>query len=328
MNTRYILKTGLAGLALGITGLIPPAMANTSYVKGKPVHAVSHKSVVKHGHAPKIVKRNGAPVRALGISPSVATNETASSTAQASSSWMFALSGLINLSHKGLTTQTLDAINTAKTLVITDHQNNPLPNASLITDFQNGDTALSALQAHQVKTPYVMLDLEDWSFTPLSEQLDPSQIVRQVSTLAHAQHIKLIVTLATDLALHLSGKGTIYVKFANSNLVKSVAPYVDVFEIQSQGLQANPTLYAQFTNAIRSQIAQANANAQVFAGFTSSERNGVFTNAELESDFYKTHNALSGYWVNAPSGSTGACGSCGTTNLEGLAQFVNWASAH
>jgi hypothetical protein len=320
---------GIVGTAAAMASPLAAQLTNTSYhhhVSGQPI-----KSIPQSPTSSTTPTEPAIPVTTtIGSQPPIPTKPSSTTTSVVASSptksptFLFALSGLINLTRSGLNSTALSILAKSSPMVIDDNQVSPIPSPTMVTDFKSTATALSALNANQVKTPYILIDLEHWADTPLDEQLDPSVGVAEVAKVAHEQGIKLIVSLGTDLALNMPGSGTIYTKFQASQIAKTVAPYADVYEIQAQGLENNPTAFAAFTDAIRAQVLSVNPALSVLSAVTSSERNGLVTMGDLQADWYKTHNAVTGYWVNAPESASSMCASCGTVNVSLIAAWLNW----
>jgi hypothetical protein len=134
-------------------------------------------------------------------------------------------------------------------------------------------------------------DPEKWSATPLEEQQNPATYMRLFADLAHQQGYVAIMTPARDL-MGVSGAacgqqtGENYSEaFIRCDIAGGAARYSEVFQIQSQALEADPSQFSAFVWATNDQAIAANPNVVVLAGLS--------TNAVADVDATMLSNAWS-----------------------------------
>ncbi len=153
-------------------------------------------------------------------------------------------------------------------------------------------------------------DPEVWSHTPDEEQQDPSDYIIKFAQLAHAHGYKVIATPAINLMGKKYHGQNKYVAFVNDGLAKTVAPYVDFYHIQAQGLQKNidggvPS-YKWFITQISNQVHGANPNAIVTVGI-STNTPGAHVDTSPDDIAASVRAAestpgIAGYWLNVVRG--------------------------
>jgi hypothetical protein len=89
------------------------------------------------------------------------------------------------------------------------------------------------------------------------------------------------------------------------------AAHADVFEIQSQGLQSDPSKFVSFVSAAATQARAANPTVKVVAGLSTNPANGnIPSSFALCQLVAATRSVVEGYWLNVPK--QGAyCPTCG-----------------
>jgi len=158
----------------------------------------------------------------------------------------------------------------------------------------------------QVKV--VGYDIEAWDFTPDDEHADPLGSMIKFAKLAHAHGYKVIVTPAINLMRRLHPGVNKYTAFTASGIAKAVAPYVDFYHIQSQGLQHNvdgpAPSFKSFVLDMVEQVHSANPSVIVTAGLTT-----ITPGRRIPSDPDEIVEAVravdpyvSGYWLNIVGG--------------------------
>lgn len=158
----------------------------------------------------------------------------------------------------------------------------------------------------------VVLDIEDWPLTPITEKSHPIKAYRQASEIATKKHLWIVGTPAIDLvkSINPNYRGKIYNAFVKWHLAQKIAPFVQVYEIQAQGIESNPYRYKAFVEEEVKQIRLGNPNAIILAGLSTNPSGQKVNVSTLYKDIQLTRNLVSGYWLNVPSKSI-ACPKCG-----------------
>ena len=170
----------------------------------------------------------------------------------------------------------------------------------------------------------IVYDLEDWSFSPLSEQQNPVASTSAAATLVHQAGLALIATPATDLVNTLdpgaTNKSAAYLSLG----IPAAAQDADVFEIQAQGLELSIASYASFVTAAAQAARTANPKVIVLAGLSTNPNGQQVTAQDLYAAVQATSGVVNGYWLNIPSGGT-YCPNCGAPQPQvaiGLLQML------
>ncbi len=240
--------------------------------------------------------------------------------------WLINNGALKNLLDAGLPTRTMQAIfNSPKTLLIAnDGRADPLvPDASLVQTFDDLGSLRRALSSGQVppSVSFVLLDLEHWSFTPISEQLQPFQDAHSALTLAHSYGKKLIFAPAANLALVQSGNesGDKYGAYLGSDFAGQGARVSDIFEIQAQQSEATPQALTFALAAVRQ--AKASASIPVLVGIGTNPAGRPVTAADITALAGSVKSAADGYWLNVPQGGP-RCPACGSAQPDVAVSFL------
>lgn len=170
----------------------------------------------------------------------------------------------------------------------------------------------------------VVYDLEDWSFSPLSEQENPVASTDTAAAEAHQAGLLLIATPAVDLVNVLDPGATNKYDAYLSLGIPSAAKDADVFEVQAQGAEANTAQYAAFVTAAANAARQANPNVKVLAGLSTNPDGETVTAQQLYAAVMATEGVVDGYWLNVPSGDP-YCPKCGVPQPQvaiGLLQML------
>jgi hypothetical protein len=159
-------------------------------------------------------------------------------------------------------------------------------------------------------TQIVGYDPEKWDLTPTDEQSDPVAYTIKFAQLAHAHGYKFLATPAINLMNVQAPRRNKYTAFVASGFARSVAPSVDFYNIQAQGLQHNvngaPPSYAWFVNQIAGQIRAANPNAVITAGISTNTPGyfGETTAGDIASSAKAAAPLVTGYWINVVRGNS------------------------
>ncbi len=179
-------------------------------------------------------------------------------------------------------------------------------------------TSLAGVRAAlAVATPgdAVLLDLEHWSRTPMSEQLNAAATYEHAAALAEEAHVPLVAAPATDLALVLTPGLRVTQGFLSSGIVQAAARGASVFEVQAQGLETNPARYVSYVRAVVAQARQANPSIGIVLGLSTNPSGEHVAASELREDIALTRSFAQGYWLNVPQGGA-SCPRCGVAQPE------------
>ena len=156
----------------------------------------------------------------------------------------------------------------------------------------------------------LLYDPEHWPYTPLAEQVDVPAAAGRAALLAEHAGLGLIVAPATDLAEVLEPGRPVAPAFLSSGVLPGVSAAADAVEIQAQGMESDPALYAAYVREAAAQIRSANPRVELFSGLSTNPSGKAVTVGELLRAVSLTRDVVSGYWLNIPSGGA-ACPRCG-----------------
>jgi hypothetical protein len=139
-----------------------------------------------------------------------------------------------------------------------------------------------------------LLDLERWRFTPRTEQRHPAAAFRAAVNWARQHGSWLLEAPALDLFAppRLS-------HYLRSPILRRVS--ARAFDIQAQGLERNPRLYAAFVRRVVRRLRQDRPNMVILAGLSTNPGGARVTLRELRADYRATRAWVDGYWLNIPS---------------------------
>jgi hypothetical protein len=156
---------------------------------------------------------------------------------------------------------------------------------------------------------WVQYDNEDWSQTPLQEKQEPALYMRLFAQLAHRVGYKVLETPSLDLMLVEGApcnSATTDLSPADAYIACGLArdaQYADMFEIQSQSLEPQPSQMVALVQDAAAQAHAANSSAIVLAGLTTCRG---YTASQVVASWVKLHSTVSGFWLNMPSGDSTA----------------------
>ncbi len=142
----------------------------------------------------------------------------------------------------------------------------------------------------------VIYDPEKWTLTPVAEQENPREYLRRFSRLAHRYGYYAITTPSRDLMAVASAvcrrrsRETLSGAFLRCNIGGAAARYADMYEVQAQVHENDPTTYRSFVQATAAQARAANPRVVVLSGLSTSPWNYVATPPML----FVAHNAVAG----------------------------------
>jgi hypothetical protein len=163
----------------------------------------------------------------------------------------------------------------------------------------------------------VVYDCENWTFTPIEEQINPP--FQEFASLAHKHNLIVIFTPAVDLvSIIYNGtcKGsTNYEKYLNCSIAYHASLYSDIFEIQAQGSENNVQIYYNFVKSAALQAKKANSNIMILAGLSTGPDGQNTSSYALYNATIATQDIVEGYWLNIP-GNSPYCPKCTAPNPQ------------
>ena len=171
----------------------------------------------------------------------------------------------------------------------------------------------------------VLYDCEDWSQTPSAQYTNPVSSYQAAKASATAIGLPVIATPGTDLAAAIApGQSPQWQAILNAGLPGKIAATLsagDIFEIQAQSLQADPTgAYLSYVQGAVAQIQAANPNLVILAGVTTYDtaQAASASLSELNAAAAAVSSLVAGFWVNVPSDPT-----LGAPNYALASQFIS-----
>lgn len=181
--------------------------------------------------------------------------------------------------------------------------------------------------AKKLPGPYrgVLLDLEDWKFTPKTEQLNSGRYERLAEQLVHSIRLKngrmtFITAPAVDLAsaicahkmITCSGGSSLRQHYLSFDLAGQAAAHSDVVDIQAQRDELDLPSFTRFVRQAAGQAKNGNAKVVVVVGLSTDNGKNEVSAAHLI-DAFKAADAVknvAGFWLNIP-GQSAFCPACG-----------------
>jgi hypothetical protein len=186
------------------------------------------------------------------------------------------------------------------------------PNASRMKSFAD-ETKLQAAIANgtlPAGTQGVMLDLEQWSQTPLAQQQDPVTYYQRGAAAAHAAGLWFAATPGTDLANVVNpGTSPQWQRWLSSGLIGPIATSADLFSIQSQGQEAKVSAYTSYVSQASAQAHGSNAAVQVLSGLSTNPGGVAEPASVLLAAAQAAKPYVLGWWLNDP-GASPSCPKC------------------
>ncbi len=182
----------------------------------------------------------------------------------------------------------------------------PIPGANIVqTAYFRSLADLQAALASGELAGYraVLLDLESWSFTPLSEQDNIP------GTYASAQ--KLLAGTGIELI------GSPGIKYA-----VQVAPYVGVIDLQIQRYEFDATQYLAEASRLSRGILAVAPGTKITAGVSTNPPAGVASPWTMYRVYAVSSNTINGFWMNVPTPGPG-CPTCSAYNPNASKIFLD-----
>jgi hypothetical protein len=191
-----------------------------------------------------------------------------------------------------------------------------------VADFHNYSALNRSISSLSSNVYYgIILDQENWSFTPLYEQLNTTYYTMLSSRLAEPQGLVLISTPALDLAKAYGYRSNFSGVFQRLGIAYNTSMYSQVYELQAQSLESNTSKFASFSHEEYLQAKAGNPNAIFFIGISTNPNSENITGGELYAAINATDNFSGGYWLNVPNESI-YCPGCGEAKPEVAVQLL------
>jgi hypothetical protein len=173
------------------------------------------------------------------------------------------------------------------------------------------DVSGGAIAAGVVAVRY---DNESWTQTPANEQADPVTFMRGFVTLAHANHLRAVLTPALDLmsngaaACHAMTGETLDAAYLRCRIPEAAAMAgADVFDIQAQSLQTTTTAWTTLVQNAATQARVANPGLIIVAGLTTDRTGDTAANlyaAATSVVSLSMPTLVTGFWLNSMASSS------------------------
>jgi hypothetical protein len=157
----------------------------------------------------------------------------------------------------------------------------------------------------------VLLDIERWQATPLDQQLQPGDAYAKAATAAHLHGVKLIATPGMDLVDGLGRQAgeTAAHAYLRLKLPEQTGRDADVFEVQSQSIQDQPSTFATTLAGAQSQVSAVNAGVTFFGGLSTNPSGKQASASQMLTAVRATNGTVAGWWLNDPGQGPG-CPKC------------------
>ncbi|MFJ4655882.1 hypothetical protein ACIP5Y_31800 [Nocardia sp. NPDC088792] len=242
--------------------------------------------------------------------------------------WLVSAGALKLLADAGMSQAELSAdFDTPSTYLVAGTQgSDDYSNAVRTQTFTSVDALRSAVERGlDPATQAVLYDNEAWPLTPTAEQQDPAAAETRAAAVAHAHHLLLIATPATDLTRILAPGENSYDAYLRLGISAAAAKAADVIDIQAQGSEADTSRYADFVKQAAAAARTANPKVVVLAGISTNPSGQSVTADQVGAAIDATRSFVDGYWLNVPQAGN-ACPRCGTAQPQvavGLLRNMN-----
>ena len=162
----------------------------------------------------------------------------------------------------------------------------------------------------------VMLDQENWSFTPSYEQHNSVYYTMLSENLSHSKGMVFAASPAIDLMNSLGYHSNQPVMFEQLGIAGNTSKYADIYELQAQRMGQNSSEFYNFSIFEYNHVKRSNPHALFFIGLSTNIAGGenITANA-LYNDVNSTRGFAAGYWLNVPNTSA-YCPTCGKSRPE------------
>jgi len=171
--------------------------------------------------------------------------------------------------------------------------------------FRNFAAIREALQSDALgpEVRGVMYDYERWQLTPEEEQRNPSPYVKQAAALVHAKNLLFFTAPAVNIVTVIApseDRTRLDDTYIRLGIASDAARYADVFDIQAQRFETDPSRYARFVRQAASQARQANPKVLVLAGISTEPIGQRVSADDILRAIAATRDVVDGYWFNIP----------------------------
>jgi hypothetical protein len=147
----------------------------------------------------------------------------------------------------------------------------------------------------------VLYDLEAWDLTPRRERRDPSKYAQRAAEFLRGTAVILAVAPSLSLAIELAPRARSPEQaYLEARLVEGLAPWCQIFHIQSQRLERSPLRFARFVTEAAYRARSINPTLHVTAGLSTNPPGAPITLEHLRACVELTQNVVDGYWLNIP----------------------------
>ncbi|HXL41425.1 MAG TPA: hypothetical protein VN986_02725 [Actinomycetota bacterium] len=168
----------------------------------------------------------------------------------------------------------------------------------------------------------ILYDVEAWSLTPIAEQADPVGSIATAARLVHGAGLRFIAAPGVDLMGRLHpGQGPYYRSYVATRFGGAASDSADVFVVQAQTYQNDPTTYGDFVRQVAAQARAAHPGVLVLAGLSTGPHGQPTTADAMLAAVAATGGAVGGYWLNIP-GPGAQCPTCGPPNPGIALEFL------
>lgn len=248
----------------------------------------------------------------------VSATSSAAAAPKSMPKWLVSSGALTLLAGAGMSPAELSAdFDTPSTYLVAGTQAaGDYANAVRAQTFTSVDALRSAVERGlDPATRAVLYDDEAWPLTPTAEQQDPAAAETRAAALAHAHHLLLIATPATDLTRILAPGENSYDAYLRLGISAAAAKAADVIDIQAQGSEADTSRYTDFVKQAAAAARAANPKVVVLAGISTNPSGQSVTADQVGAAIDATRSFVDGYWLNVPQAGN-ACPRCGTAQPQ------------
>ena len=191
-----------------------------------------------------------------------------------------------------------------------------------VADFRNFSALNESINSLNPSEYYgVLLDQENWSFTPLYEQRNAIYYTMLASDLAKEHGLILISTPAGDLVKAYGYYSNFSEEFERMGIAYNSSKYSQIYEAQAQSMERGLSGFDSFSYIESLQAKSANPDIKFFIGLSTNPNAQNITGAELYAAINSTKNFSSGYWLNVPNQSA-SCEKCGLAKPQVAVQLL------
>lgn len=203
------------------------------------------------------------------------------------------------------------------------------PNAVRAAIFQDEKHLETAINNGTLppSTQAVIYDDEHWRLTPLNQQQHPGYWYQRAANAAHAAGLTFIATPGTNLADVVNpGTDPAWQRFLAAGIDRPIAQNSDIYEVQSQVLEATPSTYGSYVSQAAQQAHAANPAVIIMGGLSTNPSGTVQPGWVLLAAAQASVNDVRGWWLNDPAMGQ-ACPRCSGPYPQIVVDFLNGLAA-